>query len=111
MFSLMIALPNRTFPSTQFVIASLTRAAAELSGAAVETPAGGAAVSRASEWNNSTTDDPYDAIAKYVKGQKLSDSGKKAAAPLAKTPVNGKLANVKSKNVQKIGSFFSAVKK
>ena len=81
-----------------------------MSGTAVETPAGGAAVSRASEWNNSATDDPYDAIAKYVKGQKLSDSGKKAV-PAAKTPVNGKLAAVKSKNVQKIGSFFSAAKK
>jgi hypothetical protein len=97
-----------------FSFNSLALRRAESVSDAVVTPDAGVVSRPSSAWNEAAAHDPYDAVNKFVRGQKVSgESDKKTptTTPAAKTQTAHKLSAVKSKNVQKIGSFFTTAAK
>jgi hypothetical protein len=89
-------------------------AAASAPGAGSVVTQEAAAPSKASQWNDVALHDPMEAVAKYVLGKRGGGDGvskDKTGASAKKTPTSGKLSAVKPKNVQPIGSFFSAGKR
>ena len=86
---------------------------AESASDAVVTPDAGVVSRPSSAWNEAAAHDPYDAVNKFVRGQKVSGESEKKTntTPAAKTQTAHKLSAVKSKNVQKIGSFFTTAAK